>query len=276
MSERSIECSWGQAFVKTHQGDDNKTPIIALHGWLDNHASFTSLSAHLDHTLYCIDLPGHGKSSHLEDGNWYHFIDYIEKCREVIQKLNLESYILLGHSMGAAISVILTALFPEDVKKVILIDGLGPLINDPKECPDILRKAILERERKRTKKQRPFDSVQQAAELRKSVGQMSLASATLLAQEQLTKSTKGYNWSYDSKLTSTSSLRMTRDQLLAFYEQFNCPSLLIEASEGILVDYPYEPYLEDRQNVQIVKLTGHHHLHMDSPKIVATAIKEFL
>ncbi|MFY0450190.1 alpha/beta hydrolase, partial [Xanthomonas codiaei] len=40
--------------------------ILALHGWLDNAASFVPLSAHLqapDLDLVLLDLPGHGHSA---------------------------------------------------------------------------------------------------------------------------------------------------------------------------------------------------------------------
>lgn len=251
-------------------------PIVAIHGWLDNSASFSNLSPLLNNPVFAIDLPGHGKSSHLPDGNWYHFIDYAEKFHEVVSKLKLNKFILLGHSMGAAISVIYSSIFPEKVSKLIMIDGLGPLVNQPTETPEKLKAAILSRESLSKKQKRPFESIEIAAKLRQSVGSISLESATSLVKQQISKKDDGYYWCYDHKLNFKSSLRMTPDQLKAFYDQLTVPTLLITASEGILKQVDYSEYFEGKDNISEIELTGAHHLHMDNPKSVANEINKFL
>ena len=46
-------------------GQQGKPLLIALHGWLDNGASFLPLAPYLaDFHLVCVDLPGHGHSDH--------------------------------------------------------------------------------------------------------------------------------------------------------------------------------------------------------------------
>ncbi|MCM8537594.1 MAG: alpha/beta hydrolase [Lentisphaeraceae bacterium] len=272
----TVNCRWGKAFVRKYQGDESLPSIVALHGWLDNSASFEPMAPLLPHTTYALDLPGHGHSTHLPDGNWYHFIDYVEKTREIIKGLSIDSFILIGHSMGAAVAIILASTFPESVRQLIMIDGIGPLVTLPKETPKTLRQAILSREHLSNKKKRYFQSIDQAAELRKSVGGLSLKAATTLVKQQLKHDENGYSWTYDSKLSHKSSLRMTPDQLRAFYAELSCPTLLIKATNGILKNSSYKNYIEDLECIEEIELTGEHHLHMDHAELISDCAVNFL
>jgi len=70
---RLAACSWG---------DPALPPLLALHGWLDNAASFERLAPLLcEHFhIVAIDLAGHGRSQHRPAGLWYHYIDYPAMC----------------------------------------------------------------------------------------------------------------------------------------------------------------------------------------------------
>ena len=52
-------------------GDKKNPPILALHGWLDNAASFARLAPLLkEYYVISIDFPGHGKSDHYPFGRF--------------------------------------------------------------------------------------------------------------------------------------------------------------------------------------------------------------
>lgn len=126
-------------------GAGNSRRILALHGWLDNANSFNKLGPFLaenDYHIIAIDHLGHGHSSHIEPSANYGILKSTAVVREVFDKLNWESADVIGHSMGAFISLLFSATHHERVKKLILIDGLGPLIAEPEDAARNLRKAI--------------------------------------------------------------------------------------------------------------------------------------
>ena len=52
-------------------GDATGEPWIAMHGWLDNCGSFDRLLPYFpkNQRVICIDIPGHGLSSHYPPGS---------------------------------------------------------------------------------------------------------------------------------------------------------------------------------------------------------------
>ena len=126
-------------------GNQDNLPVIALHGWLDNAASFDRLAPLLpDIHLIAIDLPGHGHSDHKPDGSFIHFIDFVIDIILVAQQLKLQKYALLGHSLGAAIASFIAGTFPDRIVGMALLDGLGPLTTPALEAPERLRGFIEE------------------------------------------------------------------------------------------------------------------------------------
>ncbi len=52
-------------FAAQQWGDESGRPVLALHGWLDNSASFTPLAPQLRGlNIIALDMAGHGQSCH--------------------------------------------------------------------------------------------------------------------------------------------------------------------------------------------------------------------
>ena len=81
---------------------------------MDNSATFDKIAPILcenGYYIYCIDLPGHGKSSHRAKYDCYHFIDWIVISINIINHiLQWKSFILMGHSMGGAVNSIIAGI----------------------------------------------------------------------------------------------------------------------------------------------------------------------
>ncbi len=111
-------------------GDASKPPLLALHGWMDNAASFVPLASLLDQFyVVAVDLPGHGKSDFRPNGASYFHADYALDAAHIVAALKFDSFVLLGHSMGGGVATLLAAAIPKSVRHLILIDGLGPYSN---------------------------------------------------------------------------------------------------------------------------------------------------
>ncbi len=129
MTARDIELQLPHIRIAAREwGDPDGEPVLAIHGWLDNAASFDTLAPMLPGLhLVAIDLPGHGRSQHRPPGVVHHFVDWVPEVAAAADALGWDSFSLLGHSMGAGIASLVPAVFPGRVRRVVLLEGAGPL-----------------------------------------------------------------------------------------------------------------------------------------------------
>lgn len=264
---------WGPA-----EGD----PIIALHGWLDNAASFEPLAAALpERRLLAVDLPGHGRSDHYPMGATQFFLDYPGIVLELLDSLTLGSAEFIGHSMGAGILSLLAGAFPERVRKLVLIEGLGPLSDLPASAPTRLRDSILmhrQRPARSATRSAIYRDLDHAVRARRMAGRLSDAAARLLVERNLKPAPGGFVFRSDPRLKQPSLYRMTEEQVGAFLAAIESAVLLISGAESEFQEM--WPMFRKRvglvANLRSVILPGGHHVHMDAPEACAAAIREFL
>ena len=87
-------------------GPEDGLPVLALHGWLDNAASFARLAPKLEGLrIVALDFAGHGHSEHRSAGAGYALWDYAYDVLQVAEQFGWARFSILGHSMGAITAV---------------------------------------------------------------------------------------------------------------------------------------------------------------------------
>lgn len=262
-------------------GPEDGIPVIALHGWLDNAASFARLAPLLPGLrIVALDLAGHGHSDHRPAGASYPIWEYIQDVLQVAEQFGWQQFALLGHSMGAIISVLLAASLPERVTRLALIDGLIPFTGEADSAPQKLGEALRAQMALAGKRKPVYEVFERAVQARlQGVGAVSLEAAELLARRGLMSVPGGYTWRTDSRLTLPSPLRLTHAHAVAFVRNLQCPVKLVVAEQGMLLAQPNFMQLLDGLTVECQQLPGGHHLHLDDDKgaaLVADCFKAFL
>lgn len=258
-------------------GSPDGKPILALHGWLDNAASFTPLAPYFKNfNFIAIDFPGHGQSSHIAPGSYFHIVDYAADTINIIDKLGWQKCAILGHSLGAAIGSIVAAIIPERITALGLIDGIGLMAMDEKQMPDLMRKSITEHANVPKKKLTHFANKDDAIQARLNVSKIKPASVELLVSRGLKNVDQSFMWSTDPKLLCQPLSMFTETQVEHLLNNITCKTCLLRPSPG----WPFDEnmfntrinYIKD---IQVHKINGDHHIHMDSPEIVGPLLEEF-
>lgn len=257
-----------------------KKTVLALHGWLDNAASFQPLAPLLKDTrLISLDWPGHGHSSHIPPGMTYHFVDYITYLHECIDTLGQKSVTLLGHSLGGAVGTLFAGAFPEKVAELVLIEAFGPIPSRDHEAQRRLREHVERRLLLNDRDMPVYAKPEKAVRARLMATPMAESSARLIVERNLAETAEGWTWRTDQRLTLPSPQRFAEPQVTNILQQITCPTLLITAEEGMLHSggvFPVTKRLGAVAHLQHRAIPGNHHLHMDTPEPVAALINDFL
>lgn len=245
---------------------------MAVHGWLDNAASFDRLAPRLSgcHVL-ALDLSGHGHSDHKPPHATYNLWDDLLIILAVADAMQWERFVLLGHSRGAMMSVLLAAAAPERVTTLICLDGLLPMAvsadDAPRQLGDYLRDY-----RKLGRRDRPgYASFEEVVAARRRAIEMSEESATAIVR-RATKLVDGrYVWHSDPRLKAASAFKLTAEHCDAMVNAVQMPALLILAEQGIGQHDFVRKNWTKYATLDVQSLPGGHHFHMDEPEVVAIA-----
>lgn len=290
--EIQIPVPWGFVAGKWY-GNRNQQPIIALHGWQDNAGTFDRLCPLLPRNLsiLCIDLPGHGRSSHYPTGmNYYIFWDGISLVRRIVKHFGWKKITLLGHSLGGALSFMYAASFPDDVAQFISIDLAGPTVRCHKKnaqmtgsCIDkaLMYETLPESKLPCYKYDEMIDLVVDAYG-----GSIDRDSAVILMKRGMSKVSKrecevGYHFARDLRLKIALMGMFSLEQVLAYAELIKCHVLNIKAIPGMKFENEeiYSMVIEAMRknaNVEYHEVPGTHHLHLKDPESIADIISTFL
>lgn len=124
--------------VKHHYWQTGQGPnLTMLHGFGGNLAVWHFAIApklRQDFRITTYDLKGHGRSDVPPSG--YTTRDMAHDLAKLLDNLEIEKTDLLGHSFGADISLHFALLYPERVKRLIVVDAMLPLMLEKYMDPD--------------------------------------------------------------------------------------------------------------------------------------------
>ena len=243
-------------------GPEDGLPVIALHGWLDNANSFARLAPKLQGLrIVALDMAGHGHSGHRPPGAGYALWDYAYDVLQVAEQLGWERFALLGHSLGAIVSLVLAGAMPERVTHLALIDGVIPPTAEHDNAAERMGMALQAQLDLLGKTKPVYPTLERAVEVRmKGLVAVSREAAELLAQRGLMPVPGGYTWRTDSRLMLPSPLRLSSAQAMSFALRRTCPAHLVVAEDGMLGKHPE---LLERLPFSHEQLPGGHHLHLN-------------
>lgn len=288
VEEMNFEVNGLSLAAKVH-GPEDGHPILALHGWMDNAASFDVLAPLLVNArVVALDMAGHGNSSHRPGGGPYHIWDNVAEVIAIADQLGWRQFSLIGHSLGSGVASLVASAYAERVKHLVFIDGMGPPFTSSIQEVAVKFSKVTRHINmaKRTQLfgfcesgEAVFDTYEMAVKNRMkgfAGGELGIEAARLIVERALRKAGQGFRYSTDPCLTLPSPVQLSEEHVAAFYSLITAEVHIFHGKTGLFANGENEHRLAFLKNVRTpVILPGGHHLHMEeSAEAIASLINQ--
>lgn len=242
--------------------------------------------------MLAVDLPGHGLTSHLPPGMYYHGTEIVLLIRRIREYFKWPKVSILGHSLGAMNGYAYTMLYPENVDFIICLDCLYPF--EQYETAEAMADAIdkflkYDYLSTKTDNEPPSYTIEELEELLHKNTQGSVAKETCkyLLKRNITKSKVNPGKFYthrDPRLKVTSLLLWSSELIIEGSKRITCPIFLSIGSQSPFIQIEefalkiFETIRKDtgNNNIEYHVVEGTHHVHLNNPENVASLINAFI
>jgi pimeloyl-ACP methyl ester carboxylesterase len=266
-------------------GNAGKPPLLLIHGGRDHARSWDWVARDLrrDYHVIAPDLRGHGDSSWVTGGH-YTLHEFVLDIARLLEALDDFPVTIIGHSLGGAVSIYYAALFPERVKKLVAIEGLGPAPQLAKELEsaDVCERSIewIDQVREFSGRQpRRYPSIEAAA-------QRMLEENSFLSREQanhltihgVSRNEDGtFSWKFDNYVRIFYPQRWDSEQMRKLWGRISCPTLLMRGSESWASDPAIDGRMDAFPDARLVNVSdAGHWVHHDRLDVFLREIRAFL
>jgi pimeloyl-ACP methyl ester carboxylesterase len=267
-------------------GTEGKPTMILVHGGLDHARNWDWVARALrdDFHVFAIDLRGHGNSQHAPGALYTiaeHVLDLSALADVINPKSNDAPIYIIGHSLGGIVSTVYTGVFPERVKKLVSIEGLGPPPNHHVHAPASQRMRRWVDGIRKTEKREPHSY----PDLNAAVNRMKEANPHLSDDVARHLTLHGTNWNSDGSLIwkfdnfarPFPPFGHNIEDMREMFSQITCPVLLFWGMESWAQDPEKDGRASVIKNHRLVKVpNAGHWVHHDQLEIFLTETKKFL
>ena len=266
-------------------GNSDAPTLILLHGGRDHARSWdwTARALREDWHVIAPDLRGHGDSSWSPDGS-YDIHDFVYDFAQLVHQLGDEPLTIVAHSMGGAVATHYTATFPETVRRLVTIEGMGRPPAEvemlaQKPMPELWRQWVLDRRGISRRSPRRYSRIEDALERMREANQhLSEERLRHLTLHGLNRNEDGsFSWKYDNMFFSQIPLQESEADMAAIWNNISCPVLLCHGSNSWASDPVKDGRFVHFRNAQMVYFEqSGHWLHHDEFDKFVSVVSDFI
>ena len=265
-------------------GNPEKPPLLLVHGGRD-HAhnwDWTARALRDDWHVIALDHRGHGDSEWVSDGN-YSAADMVYDVAQLVHQLDLAPVTIVAHSMGGNVCLRYAGIFPEMVRKLVAIEGLGP---SPAMIAKMAAKPYATRVREWIEKKRSSSArtPRKYPTIEDALARMIEENTYLTAEQARHLTIHGVNrnedgtfsWKFDPHLNNW-PIETGYDELKSVWEAIVAPTLLLYGANSWASNPAADGRLEYFATAEVIEFeNAGHWLHHDQFERFIATLRDFL
>jgi pimeloyl-ACP methyl ester carboxylesterase len=261
-------------------GTEGKPALILVHGGLDHARSWDWVARDLrdDFHIYALDLRGHGNSA-WAPGALYSAAEHLLDLSALADIVNAFPVQIIGHSLGAVVTLLYAGVYPDRVKKIVAIEGLGlPLQAAERPAPERLREWIESTRKGESRATHSYPNLKAA------VARMKEANPFLSDEvaEHLTLHGTNWNadgsiiWKFDNYARLFPPYGANLEDAREVFRRIACPALLFWGRESFARDPELTGEAGAIRDHRVVRVDrAGHWLHHDQLEVFLRETKKF-
>ena len=239
-------------------------PMIILHGLFGSSTNWKSIAQCLtkSYTVDRVDLRNHGASP------WHDTMNYLamaDDVKQFIEQHQLEHPIVLGHSMGGKVAMVLAVRYPALVKSLIVVD-IAPVTTDTRHASVVRALGNLNLLAVRGRRD---------AEVVLSYDVPDAGLRQFLLQNLIRRET-GYAWRINLRALADNMTMLADFPVLTGC--YSGPTLFVRGGDSNYVEIKHEPVIQQMFPTSVIRTIAGagHWLHAQKPREFLHELERFL
>jgi len=266
-------------------GNPDAPPLVLVHGGRDHCRSWDWVAEQLRHDWHVIapDLRGHGDSQWSPDGN-YAIEALVYDLAQLIHQRDRLPVTIVAHSLGGNVALRYTGLYPDNVAKLVAIEGLGP---SPAVQAERAATPFAERWRRWIDDKRVAAGrlPRRYATLDDALARMQAENSYLTAEQArhltlhgISRNEDGsWSWKFDNHLNVWPVTDIAQAEIEALWQAIHCPTLLLYGADSWASNPEKDGRIAHFQNARVVEFAdAGHWLHHDQFERFMAELRGFL
>ena len=266
-------------------GNPEKPLLMLVHGGRDHARSWDWVAEDLrqDWHVVAFDHRGHGDSDWVSDGN-YNVQDMVYDLAQLVHQLGDREVTIVSHSMGGNVALRYAGTFPDKVRKIVAIEGLGPSPKRQEEMradpyPQRMAEWIGKKRAAAARTPRKYETIEAAfARMIEENSYLTEAQARHLTLHGVTRNEDGtYSWKFDPHLNVWHVEDVADEFLHQTWAAITAPTLLLYGADSWASNPEGDGRLEHFENARVIEFeNAGHWLHHDQFDRFMQTLRDFL